>query len=488
MGKPDETERTNSTTDKDSLQFINDSKTISAIDAEKLEDLRSMMAEFEAWMKENEEIISIFYGSKGSKKSEQFYNKLTLKHCQQITDKEFSERFKQIIEKKAVTEEEKALKAMEVLSNFDTYELIDLYKVVEGDKISHRTSKRARGEIDLANVTKSMIVPTFTGYQHSMGMYKNGTAYLRLLSSTDGLVFENGLLSFSNLKNAEAKIKDLEKGTDIEDIDLPLLRIFYSIILKSFQDTKYKKIRDTIRMHVSDLSESMGGRRNLNDAEINNIINKTKSFHNMIGVVRTEVNGRAKKSFYQVLNFESYDAKTNTVAFSSPYMNYIIKTVFDLAIQKDKKGNPKLQKSGEPFRSASHSFLISSDIAKERNKAAVENVVLIVTLIETSGGTSAHIRAKTLIERNTVLKNRLKNSTNKRQILKRTFSKTWELLQSKTRLSETYKNLQISVDDGEESIILLSKLDPENKEYIPTVTRLDNMVFNFLHEGKTVKV
>ena len=80
-----------------------------------------------------------------------------------------------------------------------------------------------------------------------------------------------------------------------------------------------------------------------------------------------------------------YDAAKNTISFSSPYLNHIVKTIYNASLVRDKNGNFKKCKSSKQIVSPSHSYLIKSSIAKERNKVAVENVRNIVQLIEQAG-------------------------------------------------------------------------------------------------------
>ena len=170
------------------------------------------------------------------------------------------------------------------------------------------------------------------------------------------------------------------------------------------------------------------------------------------------------------MNFEGYDSKTNTISFFSPYLSYIVKEIYSASIRCDKKGNPRIKRNGQPMLYPSNSFLVKPSIVSERNKAAVENVFIIVQLIEQAGNNGIpHIKAKTLIERNEALKARLKKSTNPVQLLRRVFKKTWQLLREQTLLLEVYEDIELP--------------DPNNIEQIPTFGNLDH-VFNFRHNGK----
>ena len=111
---------------------------------------------------------------------------------------------------------------------------------------------------------------------------------------------------------------------------------------------------------------------------------------------------------------------------------------------------------------------------KERNLAAVENVILITQLIEQSGNYTANIKASTLIARNPLFEYRLNESKlkHKSQLLQRVFKRTWELLRDETTLQEIYKNIQLP--------------DPNDPLNIPTTKNLE-LVFRFPHEGKIEK-
>lgn len=340
-------------------------------------------------------------------------------------------------------------------------------------KETYRTRAKAKEEGAITEAPKCLITPTLSGYQYSMSLYQDGGAYLQPLSSTDGLKFKNGKMYFdgASMKEvSEVELQTLKTKEGIENIDLSTLRIFYSIILTQFELSNYKLLEDVLTMSVPTLAEFIGLQSNLNKKDIARVIEKTQSYHNIVGIVHGMRNGKPVQSQYPVLLFEGYNDKTNTISFSSPYMKYVIRTVYNLSLRKTKDGKIKQKKNGEPLRLASHSYLIDSSITKERNKAAVENVVIIVTLIEQAGENIPRIKASTLIERNVQLAERLETAANPRSLLKSTFTKTWELLRTKTRLEEAYKNIKLP--------------DPNDPAFMPTMKTLDKVIFQFPHDGK----
>ena len=116
--------------------------------------------------------------------------------------------------------------------------------------------------------------------------------------------------------------------------------------------------------------------------------------------------------------------------------------------------------------------------------AAAENVVILVTLIEQAGGSLPNLKASTLVERNVQLAERLANDPQHRaQLLKRVFTKTWELMKTKTSLAQRYKNLRVSIDKNSDGV-LLAELNPKDPAFIPTAKNLKDLCFYFPNEGK----
>ena len=334
----------------------------------------------------------------------------------------------------------------------------------------YRTKKKAKKAGAITEAPKALITPTYSGYQYSMSLYQDGGAYIQPLTSMDGLQFKKGKLYFKGARMqevSEAELRDLRTKEGIQDLDLTTLRFYYSLLFDQFQRSGYKVLQDFIIVSVPLLA----GRNNPKQEDIDAVIAKVQSYHNVMGVIKGKTpTGKPAESYYQVLNFEYYDKKHNIIAFSSPYMNYVIKTIYNLSIRKDKNGKPKLKRSGEPLTLPSHSYLIDSSIVKERNKAAAENVIILVTLIEQAGDNIPRIKASTLIERNVQLAERLETTANPRALLNRVFPKTWELMKTKTRLEEFYNNIKLP--------------DPNDPAFLPTMKTLDSMVFTFPHDGK----
>ena len=352
---------------------------------------------------------------------------------------------------------------------------------------SYRTKAIAEKESSLDFCPERLAVPTAVNYEYSISLHQEGKAFLQKLTmSTDGLQFENGEMFFKGALEpiSTVELQDMRTNEGIEEIDIPLLTMYYSIILAKFQE-RIKQGLDfgtannmITRIYVPDfircleiISEGSGS----NEEKIANIMRKTRAFHNIVGIHYVPQNGKVHRSYFPVMNFEGYDYETNTISFFSPYLNYIVQKIYSASIRCDKKGNPRLKRNGQPMLYPCNSYLIKPSIIGERNKAAVLNVFIIVQLIEQTGSTGTpHIKASTIVERNEALKARLKKNTHPNRLLSRVFKRTWELLRSHTTLLETYDDIVLP--------------DPDDICNIPTPSNMNDLVFEFPHKGKTKKI
>jgi len=367
----------------------------------------------------------------------------------------------------------------------------DLLK--EKPKGINRTSSAAHKAGALKEMPTALAVPTLAGYQYSLSLHqdKEGGAYLQPFRSLEGLRLENGKMFIADTTDnphlreiSEVELQNLQTKEGIDNIDLPLLGLFYTNILYEFLKTGGRELKDVVVIYMPELAARMGWSSNQSKETVQQILRKIQSFHNVVGVLHGTRNGKPVKSYYQVLNFEYYDDKTNNVAFSSPYMNKVISTIYNLSMQK-KNGKTLKKSNGDPLLLPNHSYMIDSTIVKEKNKVAAQNVILIVQTIERAGDSIPHLKASTIIERNEQLQERLENTKNKRLILQRAFSGTWELLKSKTRLADFYDGIGVTSDfDKLSQATPLSEVDPKDPALIPNVSTLNDLVFYFPHRGK----
>lgn len=350
----------------------------------------------------------------------------------------------------------------------------------------NRTRKQAEDAGAITNMPLVLAIPTIRLFQYSISIVQDGAAHLQPIMPcvADNLRFDNGTLYFQGM---DASRIDLVQYYDkqplaVSKLDLPILRALYSVILQDAEDTAKtpskiieqinnpQYLGHSVKIYLPDFVEMLGYGRNCSKDTVNSVVATIMSFHNILGIIQENRNGRSCTSHYPVMLLIAHDDGDNTIQFSSPYMNKLIATIFQSSIERDKRDTPKLRSNGEPFMLPSHSYLIKSSIAKEKNKRAVEIVHVVVTLIEQAGSRTPNIKAQTIIDRCPELKAALDaavTSSDKDKILKRAFSKAWELLPKQTTLTDCYKNIKFDTS-------------------VPTIKTL-NHTFKFPHEGKVKK-
>ena len=338
------------------------------------------------------------------------------------------------------------------------------------EKKEYRTKNKAG---DVAEIPSKMPLITNATWQNAMTYNDDDTAYLQPLSSVEGLTYENGRLILGGLPATAAQIKHLYTKDNIENFDLPLLRVFYAVILNQFAKTwkEDKSVDEVITIYYPDLAKQIGKGSNISRNDVEKTISSILSFRNIIGITEKGNN------ILPVLVYLGEDREKNTISFASPYMLKVIKDLSKASVRKSKQGLDIVNKNGMPKMLPAYTYIPDMALAKEKNKKAVEIVCIVVTTIEQAGSHGTpHISAKTIIERNPLLKRSIDNAasaSNKNKFLERAFSKAWELLRTKTDILERYKNIQLP--------------NPKDKDfklnYIPTMSTLD-MVFEFPHEGK----
>lgn len=347
-------------------------------------------------------------------------------------------------------------------------------EIVEAEeKKEYRTKKKA-GEV--VEVPSQMPLITNRTYQNAMTYNEDDKAYLQPLSSADGLVFENGMLYFEGLPATSARLAHLYTKDNIEEFNLPMLRVFYAIILNKFKETwmEDKSVDEVLTFYYPDLARQLGKSSNISQEHIDSTINTILSFQNIMGIIDK---GKRGNDILPVLVFLGNDTEANTIKFASPYMVRVIQDIYKASIRKSKTKLDLLDKNGKPKLLPSHTYIPNLKLGKERNQKAVEIVCIIITTIEQAGSHGTpHISARTIVERNQLLKQSIDNTarlSNKNTYLERAFSRAWTLLRTHTDILKRYKNIQLP--------------DPKDNDfkakYIPTMSTLD-MTFEFPHEGK----
>lgn len=345
-----------------------------------------------------------------------------------------------------------------------------------------------------SNLSSNTALITDKDLKHALTPYQNSRAYIQQLDIDffQQIEFdpENGAMNVKGNLLETITLQNIKTRSNLKELDLPLLRSLYTIIY-----TYAEKIdTHTVTIYLPTLSKHLG--INIRGDRPQELFAKIMAFEHVIGVLD---NG----SFYRLLTFADYDRQTNSITFSSPYMNKILRTLTEantITTQKDKQ-----------YLNPHHSYLIHGTIANERNKPAIEIVNAIVTLLHQRGVekppkqnltenmlkktvkqavreefngiertdttneqavvTTMHKKISAIIEEIPILieslgKDTIDTKTNlpkpkitqdKNNILKRAFSGAYTLLKTKTDVYKYFKNLQIT-------------------EIIPTVSTIDQVI------------
>lgn len=219
-----------------------------------------------------------------------------------------------------------------------------------------------------SNLSTNTALITDKELKHALTPYQNSRAYIQQLDIDffQQLEFdpENGAMNIKGNILETVTLKDIKTRSNLKELDLPLLRSLYTTIY-----TYAEKIdTHTVTIYLPTLSKHLG--INIRGDKPNDLFAKIMAFEHVIGVFD---NG----SFYRLLTFANYDRQTNSITFSSPYMNKILRTLTEV--------NTVTPPGGKRYLNPHHSYLVHGTIASERNKPAIEIVNAIVTLLHQRG-------------------------------------------------------------------------------------------------------
>lgn len=228
----------------------------------------------------------------------------------------------------------------------DTYPEYILGKITPTGKKESKKEYRTKAKAGMIDEIPSR-VPVITNrtYQNAMTLNMDNKAYLQPMSSTDNLVYENGQLLFEGFPATAATLKRYYTLDGIENFDLPLLRVFYGIILNRFAKTwkEDKSIEDVVTLYYPDLAKMLGKSPNINQKNVNSCINSILSFQSIMGIIDKGTKGN---DILPVLVYMGNDVERNTISFASPYMVRVIRDIYNASIRRSKTGLPLLKKTG----------------------------------------------------------------------------------------------------------------------------------------------
>lgn len=176
------------------------------------------------------------------------------------------------------------------------------------ENTSDKYRTRTKSGTNVKELPKALIIPTLENYQFAISLYQQGNAYLQYLDpeKANKLRYEKGKMYFEGALQSlsEAEIVNMQTNKGIEDLDLTFLRSIYSIMLYDFEKSENNQLKDKIDIYIPDLARYLGKRGNLNKKEIDELDKKFKSFHNILGNIKTMQNGKLMTNQYPVLNYE----------------------------------------------------------------------------------------------------------------------------------------------------------------------------------------
>ena len=392
----------------------------------------------------------------------------------------------------------------------DTQPLKDLIlkRAKEIAKRRYRKASDATGYIEKTDGRTPLI--THPDYSGAFNLNERGSAYLQeydpsLLPEKDldrfnidsldrvSFDFEDGKLYLAidgrRIPLMPTELKNYQTGKNVQKIDTALLKVVFGFFI---QAKKEDPDTDTIWIRIPDLFYALSGSKNvpatsyahdengnvIYDEDGNKVVSVRGFKDRIIAWIEEEYQnlggniyeGGREPSICVPLAFLEYNEPENKIKLSSPYMNRLYEQ-----IQRNKLTYKSTNDSGRTTEldKPAISFMLDDPFYMEKNRPAVRNVEIILDTIERTGvgNHDPHIAVRTIIERNELLRDKLKDDKHKTQTLQRAFKKTYELLRTHTHLQDKYKDIEL----------------PEHPQDTPTAKNYKTMVLHFRHKGLNKK-
>lgn len=359
------------------------------------------------------------------------------------------------------------LDAKENITAMEIIQSLGLVSTLKALRLKRVKRTRQKAELNSGAIVKGspiLALPSDKKYGNALGFNPQGNAYIVIIKEREGIVIEKGKALDTRESRriiGQGEFKSLTTMEGLENKDIGLLELVYTLVYNRFTKSGYKDINPIITVKAEVLLDNPCP----NNKDIAGLIKRLEAFNDMVSIIR---NGN-KIGYNKVLTPLGYDASDNTFKIAIPFFSELLKEPYQEVIELEKQGG-KLQANETPRTLPKHSRLIKSSLRKRKDKAAAENVVIIVRLIEQAGKGIPHIKATTLIDKNPLLIKKLEETGNQTQVLKRAFTNTWKYLREDTIVQDYYPNIRLP--------------DPDNPANIPTQKTLENMIFKFPHEGK----
>jgi hypothetical protein len=286
---------------------------------------------------------------------------------------------------------------------------------------------------------------------YALTFHKEGELYLALINSKywGKLQVENKKIYLDDEIHSEIYEDMFEDYTyrggenytkiPYDKYDLNILRTFYTIILNEYDEVGYDESKHQtplpIKIYVPNLLFALGRKQNQSQAQIEALISSIKRYNDIIGVhVFGNDSNYTYFEYYKIIDSFCYDLNANIISFTSPYLEHVVTYLHACSVVE---ATNKKAKTPTPY----HARLIRTSIASCRNKSAIENVNIIVTLFAQTGQKKEpHIKLFRMIERNPLLYTSFHacKSSNKKRLCDDVFSETWSLLRKETDICTHY--------------------------------------------------
>ena len=267
----------------------------------------------------------------------------------------------------------------------------------------------------------------------------------------ESLEYKNGTLQLKGFPISYAQLENLDEPSIVPDINVDLLRSLYTLMLP-FIIQKTIVSDDAlvgVTISVPQICKWIGLSENYSNHSRDALIANLLQFQSLLGVITNPLS--KKKEKFPVFLYVGENTVKNTVTFISPYLSRVISLITKNNYKRDSSGKIMFKKDGGPIALPKHSYLIHSDIAKEKNRKAVEIVYIIVQLIEDNpGNKEPSITAADIVEKTYYLYNSLVDATSIQaynMFLKRAFTQAWKLLEDKTDLKIKYPSIEFPTEN-----------------------------------------
>lgn len=294
------------------------------------------------------------------------------------------------------------------------------------------------------------------------------------------------LLNGKTFQELDGDNMSVMQECNVDDIDLNIMTYLYTLIGAQYADNfrrnyfnanalmNYEMPYYAVTLNIHDLFERVGAKVYGDGKYADSFIKRIRKIENVLGIIplaATDRNGNHHLDMSPALVWQGYRSDTGEISFYSPYLTRLIYNLMCDAQGIDPSDRTHIVKTDEYrlLKPINH-YLNKPTLISERNKRAVEIVKIVTMTIATAGAkNTAHISAETIIQRFPDFLddlNNAKSTNNKNTMLKRTFSKAWELLRTQTWLDEKYIDFEFpDINDT------------------PSITEVKTKVWEFRHKG-----